>query len=125
MKRILALLLLVPFTACTPARMAIVAGAGMATLGGLTVASGAFVNEVLDPVQPGAGDGGINGGLILLVGGALVVALGLAWDASDRNHHVDTSAGPQFGRAPRYAPATESVMTVTPPSTEPQLSFAP
>jgi hypothetical protein len=124
--RLIALLLLVPFTACTPARVAIAGGAGIAAVGGLTVASGAFVNDLFETTDPGVANDGIGMGAILLVGGALVMALGLAWDASDRNRDVDTSGGPQFGEAPRYAPGTDPVLAgVTPRSTEPQLSFSP
>jgi hypothetical protein len=132
-KRIIALLLLVPFTACTPGRVAIAAGAGVMAVGGMAAASGTVVNGVFEPIEPGIADEAVDGGIVMLVGGALLVALGIAWDASDHRREVDTTAGPQFGEAPRYvnpdlvvagvrswptsdAPATDPALTGVTPS---------
>ena len=135
MKRILVLLLLVPFTACTPGRVAIAAGAGVMAVGGMAAATGTVANGVFAPIEPGIGDGVVDSGIVMLVGGALLIALGIAWDASDHKKDVDTTAAPQFGEAPRYAPARPvfrqapsqdpDLTGMTPESTEPQLSFVP
>jgi len=79
MQRLVGLFLILPLTACTPGRAAMVAGGGLVVLGGISMATGDLATDISRGEQ---GDELITKGAGLAVAGVLLVVLGLVSESS-------------------------------------------